>query len=63
MTVNFDRERQCWDAKAYNEDQDGFNEAFNKALRRCEIERQHDGVHTIQGVWFCASQRDRNNVG
>jgi len=47
MRVNFDREKQWWDAKAPKEEQDTWDEDVNRALRWREIERRLDGVETV----------------
>jgi ubiquinone/menaquinone biosynthesis C-methylase UbiE len=47
MKVDFQRERQWWDAKAPKEETDLSDEAINRALRWHEIERHLDGVETI----------------
>ena len=50
MNVNFEREKDWWDAKAPKEEQDLADEAINRALRWREIERHLDGVKTILDV-------------
>jgi ubiquinone/menaquinone biosynthesis C-methylase UbiE len=50
MKIDFERERDWWDAIAHKEEQDRFDEAFNRALRWREIERHLDGVCTILEV-------------
>lgn len=50
MSVDFDRERQWWDAKASREEVDTADEAINRALRWREIERHLDGVHAVLDV-------------
>jgi ubiquinone/menaquinone biosynthesis C-methylase UbiE len=50
MNVNFEREKDWWDAKAPIEEQDLADEAINRALRWREIERHLDGVKTILDV-------------
>lgn len=48
--VDFERERQWWDAKAAKEEDDLLDEAVNRALRWREIERHLEGVDTILDV-------------
>jgi SAM-dependent methyltransferase len=48
--VDFDRERQWWDAKAPQEELDRADEGINRALRWREIERHLAGVKTILDV-------------
>jgi len=50
MKVDFEREKQWWDAKAPKEEQDLGDEAINRALRWREIERHLEGVRTILDV-------------
>ncbi len=50
MKTDFKRERQWWDAKAPEEEQDVADEAINRALRWREIERHLGGVETILDV-------------
>lgn len=50
MNVNFEREKEWWDAKAPKEEQDLADEEVNRALRWREIERHLDGVKTILDV-------------
>lgn len=50
MKVDFERERQWWDAKAPKEEQDLADEAINRALRWREIEKHLEGVKTILDV-------------
>jgi 2-polyprenyl-3-methyl-5-hydroxy-6-metoxy-1,4-benzoquinol methylase len=47
MRVDFDRERQWWDAKAPKHETDLQDEAINRALRWLEIERHLDAIETI----------------
>jgi ubiquinone/menaquinone biosynthesis C-methylase UbiE len=48
--VDFDREKQWWDAKAQQEELDRADECINRALRWREIERHLEGVKTILDV-------------
>lgn len=48
--VDFDREKQWWDAKAQQEELDRADECINRALRWREIERHLEGVQTILDV-------------
>jgi ubiquinone/menaquinone biosynthesis C-methylase UbiE len=50
MHVDFEREREWWDAKAAGEEQDLQDETINRALRWREIERHLEGVSTILSV-------------
>jgi SAM-dependent methyltransferase len=50
MKVDFDREKEWWNAKALKEEQDMADEAVNRALRWREIERHLEGVKTILDV-------------
>jgi len=50
MNVNFEREKEWWNAKAPKEEQDLADEEVNRALRWREIERHLDGVKTILDV-------------
>ncbi|MBN1316469.1 MAG: class I SAM-dependent methyltransferase [Anaerolineales bacterium] len=50
MSVDFEREKQWWDAKAPIEDKDRRDEAVNRALRWRELERRLDNVRTILEV-------------
>ncbi len=47
VKVDFQRERQWWDAKAPKEETDLSDEAVNRALRWREIERHLEGVETV----------------
>ncbi len=47
VNVNFEREKQWWDAKAPKEERDLSDEAINRALRWREIERHLDDIETI----------------
>jgi ubiquinone/menaquinone biosynthesis C-methylase UbiE len=48
--VDFDREKQWWDAKSPQEELDRADECINRALRWREIERHLEGVSTILDV-------------
>ena len=50
MQVDFERERQWWDAKAPKEERDTADEAINRALRWRELERHLDGLRTVLDV-------------
>lgn len=50
MDIDFERERQWWDAKAPKEERDLADEAINRALRWRELERHLQGVRTILEV-------------
>lgn len=50
MTVDFDRERDWWDAKATTEDSDHADEVVNRRLRWREIDRHLGNVRTILDV-------------
>jgi ubiquinone/menaquinone biosynthesis C-methylase UbiE len=50
MEVDFNRERDWWDAKAPDEEQDLADEAINRALRWREVERHLAGVRTVLDV-------------
>jgi SAM-dependent methyltransferase len=50
MEVDFNREREWWDAKAPEEEQDLGDEVVNRALRWQEIERHLAGVCTVLDV-------------
>ncbi len=50
MTVDFERERRWWDAKAPKEEQDQLDEPVNRALRWRVIERHLDGIETILDI-------------
>jgi len=50
MQINFEQERQWWDAKAAKEETDLADEAINRTLRWREIERHLQGVHSILDV-------------
>jgi len=50
MQPDFERERQWWDAKAPEEEEDLGDEAINRALRWREIERHLAGVRTVLDV-------------
>ena len=50
MSIDFDRERRWWNAKACKEEIDSGDEAVNRALRWRELERRLDGVQTILDV-------------
>jgi SAM-dependent methyltransferase len=50
MEVDFNRERDWWDAKAPEEEQDLADEAINRALRWREVERHLTSVRTILDV-------------
>ena len=47
MEVDFEREKEWWDAKAPKEEQDRGDEPINRALRWREIERHLDGMESI----------------
>jgi SAM-dependent methyltransferase len=47
MPIDYDRERQWWDAGAEAEEEVGDDQPINIALRWREIDRQLDGVKTI----------------
>jgi hypothetical protein len=47
MPLDFDRERDWWDAKAPREEQDSDDEPANIALRWREIERHLAGVRSF----------------
>ena len=47
MEINFEQERQWWNAKASSEENDLEDEAINRALRWREVNRQLEGVKTI----------------
>ena len=47
VRVDFDRERQWWDAKAHKEEVDLADEDINRALRWREIERHLADVETV----------------
>jgi SAM-dependent methyltransferase len=48
--IDFDRERQWWDAKAPKEESDSADESINRALRWREIERHLEGAKTILDI-------------
>lgn len=50
MKVDFEREKQWWDAKAPKEEQDRADEAINRALRWREVERHLEKVETILDI-------------
>jgi 2-polyprenyl-3-methyl-5-hydroxy-6-metoxy-1,4-benzoquinol methylase len=50
MRVDFEREKEWWDAKAPKEEQDRADEAINRALRWRVIERHLAGVETVLDV-------------
>ena len=50
MTVDFERERAWWDAKAQQEENDLADEAINRALRWREIDRHLEGIRTVLDV-------------
>lgn len=50
MQPDFERERQWWDAKAPQEEQDLADESINRALRWREVERHLTGVRAILDV-------------
>jgi SAM-dependent methyltransferase len=50
MSVDFDRERAWWDAKAPFEESDRADEVINRALRWREIDRHLAGLRTILDV-------------
>jgi len=50
MSVDFDREKSWWDAKAEKEATDLADEAINRELRWRELERHLDGVESILDV-------------
>jgi SAM-dependent methyltransferase len=50
MKVDFEREKQWWDAKAPKEEQDRADEAMNRALRWREVERHLEKVETILDI-------------
>jgi SAM-dependent methyltransferase len=47
MPIDYDRERQWWDAGAEDEEEVGDDQPINIALRWREIDRRLDGVKTI----------------
>ncbi len=47
MRIDFDRERQWWDAKAPKEERDLADEDINRALRWREIERHLADIETV----------------
>lgn len=50
MKVDFEREKQWWNAKAPKEEQDRADEAINRALRWREVERHLEKVETILDI-------------
>ena len=50
MKVDFEREKQWWDAKAPKEEQDRADEAINRALRWREVKRHLEKVETILDI-------------
>ena len=50
MRVDFQREREWWDAKAPYEERDKIDEAVNRSLRWREIEKHLKGIRTILEV-------------
>lgn len=50
MSIDFDRERAWWDAKAPFEETDRADEAISRALRWRELECHLPGVRTILDV-------------
>lgn len=50
VPVDFDRERDWWNAKAETEERDRGDEAINRALRWREIDRHLDGVTTVLDI-------------
>ena len=50
VRVDFNREREWWDAKAPFEESDGGDSAINRLLRWREVERNLTGVRTILDV-------------
>lgn len=50
MNVNFQREKEWWNAKAPAEEQDLADEEINRALRWREIEKHLEGIKTILDV-------------
>lgn len=50
MKVDFEREKQWWNAKAPKEVQDRADEAINRALRWREVERHLEKVETILDI-------------
>ncbi len=50
MKLNWEREKEWWDAKAPKEEEDLGDEKVNRALRWREIEQNLDGIKTILDV-------------
>lgn len=50
MKVNWEREKEWWDAKAPKEEEDLGDELVNRALRWREIEQNLDGIKTVLDV-------------
>jgi ubiquinone/menaquinone biosynthesis C-methylase UbiE len=48
--IDFEREKNWWDAKSAKEERDLADEGFNRALRWREIERHLEGVKTILDI-------------
>ena len=60
-SVDFERERAWWDAKASSEETDRADEAINRALRWREITRRLDGVRTVLDVGGGTGRVGRGN--
>jgi len=50
MKTNFDREKEWWNSKAENEEQDRADEVINRLLRWREIEKHLPGVKSILDI-------------